>query len=176
MEAIKKELEDLMNAVMVTFYGMVQMDEGNEKFMEQIEGDEPNEEIMSAVFGPMISRMLELIMQLAFSGSSEEEMEQLMQWDPSSDFKNKDEFMANFSEHAAKAEAFMKNTSKENLIVIAQVVKATAELNGIVTDEEQTAIDEFCQEYGITEEELKGSDDDAAWLDEFLKSNDESAS
>jgi hypothetical protein len=56
------------------------------------------------------------------------------------------------------------------------VVKATAELNGIVTDEEQKAIDDFCQEFGITEEELKGSNDDAAWLEEFMKSDDESAS
>lgn len=174
MEAIKKELEDLMNAVMVTFYGMVQMDEGNEKIMEQMKGDEPNEEIMAALFGPMIPRIMELMMQLAFSGISEEEMEQ---WDPSAAFAvNEDEFMANFDEHLAKAEAFMKNTSKENLIVIAQVVKATAELNGIVTNEEQNAIDEFCKEYGITEEELKGSDDAAAWLEEFMKSNDESAS
>lgn len=174
MEAIKKELEDLMNAVMVTFYGMMLMDEGNEKFMEQMEGDEAKEQMMATLFGPMIPRITELMMQLAFSGISDEEMEQ---WDPSAAFTvDKDEFMANFSEHADKADEFMKNTSKENLIVIAQVVKATAELNGIVTDEEQKAIDEFCQEFGITEEELKGSDDDAAWLEGFMKSIDESAS
>jgi hypothetical protein len=174
MEAIKKELEDLMNAVMVTFYGMMLMDEGNEKFMEHMEGDEANEHIMATLFGPMIPRITELMMQLAFSGISEEEMEQ---FDPTSSLStDKEVFMENFSEYAEKAEQFMKTTSKENLIVIAQVVKATAELNGIITDEEQTAIDEFCQEYGITEEELKGSSDDAAWLDAFMNFDDESAS
>ena len=174
MEEVKKELEDLMNAVMVTFYGMMLMDEGNQQFMEQMEDDEANEQMMAMLFGPLIPRITDLMVKLAFSGMSEEEMEQ---WNPTSDFSvNKDEFVENFGEHADKAEQFMKSTSKENLIVIAQVVKATAELNGIVNDEEQKAIDEFCQEYGITSLELMGSNDDAAWLESFMNSNDESVS
>jgi uncharacterized membrane protein YebE (DUF533 family) len=174
MEEVKKELEDLMNAVMVTFYGMMLMDEGNQQFMEQMEDDEANEQMMAMLFGPLIPRITDLMVKLAFSGMSEEEMEQ---WNPTSVFTvNKDEFVENFGEHADKAEQFMKSTSKENLIVIAQVVKATAELNGIVNDEEQKAIDEFCQEYGITSEELMGSNDDAAWLESFMNSNDESVS
>lgn len=174
MEEVKKEFEDLMNAVMVTFYGMILMDEGNQQFMEQMEEDEANEQMMATLFGPLIPRITELMVKLAFSGISEEEMEQ---WNPTSIFTvDKEEFMENFSEHADKAEQFMKSTSKENLIVIAQIVKATAELNGIINDEEQKAIDEFCQEYGITAEELKGSNEDTAWLESFMNFNDESAS
>jgi hypothetical protein len=171
-----------MNAVMVTFYGTAKLDKGNEEIMEVLESDskdpandEATVKFMEKLMGPVLPRVTDLMVRLAFSGKSEEEMDSIMNnLDiTSSIVRDSKAFIANFEQHSEKAKEFLENTSKENLVAVAQVVKATTELNGIVTELEQNALNEFCQKYNITEDELKGSNDDAALLEMFLNSSED---
>jgi len=185
MKEIEKEIVGLMNAVMVTFYGIAKLDKGNEEIMAVLESDskdssneEATDKFIEMLMGPLLPRVLGFMMQLAFSGKSEEEMDSIMKnLDfASSIVRDSKTFISNFDRHSEDAKVFLENTSKENHITVAQVVKATTELNGIITESEQNALNAFCQKYNITDDELKGSNDDAAFLEMFLNSNENKVS
>lgn len=175
MGKVQEELELLINAAIVTFYTIAKLDDGNENYLAALDDDSSDEnreevsgKVMDAVLGPVLGRMIELMTKLAFSEDGEEELDGI---DPESLFPaNSKVFMERFYENNEKAQTFLENTSKKNQIVVAQVVKATTELNGFVNENEKKALENFCKKYNISEEELIGTNEDSALLEAFLKS------
>jgi uncharacterized tellurite resistance protein B-like protein len=107
---------------------------------------------------PVMPRMMELITNLALKSKDNDiDMKDL---DSMIDFdimNNDDDFFSNIDAYREESDNFLASTSKENQIAVAKVVKSVIEMNGVVTDDEQEALDDFCTKYGITNDELNGN-------------------
>lgn len=170
IEQTKKEIDDLMHSIITTFTVVLTLDEGNEEVMNN---DENSDSLVAKIFQPVLPRIIDLTMTLAFSGASEEDMDidKIMNSDL---LNNLDDFMSDIEAHIERSDKFLSSTSKENQIIVGKVVKEVIKLNGEITELEQKVLDEFCAEYNITSEELESSQEELNMFSALLNDTKES--